>query len=266
MVVLPAQGTGAPSLDPLQEAANLLVQAHHSQQPLVELPIHCRPNTFEQAYAIQDLVLAQLGPIGGWKVGAASPEAEPTCAPLPRSHIQVGPTRLDGSKFRLRGVEVEAGAVLQHDLPPRPQPYTLDEVLQAIGYVCVAIEMVESRFQNRDQVGRLSTLADLASHGAAIYLPTGITPHPVTAWQLPQVRLQLDSGHTLASLSENPAGEVTRLLVWLANHTSRRKTGLLRGQLIITGSCLPLLAARAVDTIHAELAGIGQLRVSLGVE
>lgn len=264
MVVLHAQTTGAPSLDPLQEAAHLLVQAHHSQQPLPELPAHCRPGTFEQAYAIQDLVLAQLGPIGGWKVGAASPEAEPTCAPLPRSNLRAGSTQLDGSKFRMRGVEVEAGVVLQHDLPPRPHPYTLDEVLQAIDYVCVAIEIAESRFQNRDQVGRLSTLADLASHGAAIYLPTGISPYPVAQWQLPHARLQLDSGHTLAGRSENPAGEVTRLLVWLANHTSRRNTGLLRGQLIITGSCLPSLAADPVDTIHAELAGIGQLSVSLG--
>jgi hypothetical protein len=34
---------------------------------------------------MQDATVAALGPIGGWKVGAKSPEAEPVCAPLPAS-------------------------------------------------------------------------------------------------------------------------------------------------------------------------------------
>ncbi|MGJ7543847.1 2-keto-4-pentenoate hydratase [Variovorax sp. LT1R16] len=251
-------------LDPLQEAARLLVQAHHSGQTLDELPISCRPTTLEQAYAIQDLVLQQLGPVGGWKVGAPSPDAEPTCAPLPQAGIQAGPAGLDADRLHLRGVEVEAGVVLRQDLPPRAQPYLLDEVLAAIDYVCVAVEIVESRFRDRDRVGRLSTLADLASHGAAVYLPTGVGTHPVTAWQWPHARLRLHSGPALASVSQNPAGDITRLLVWLANHTSRREIGLRRGQLILTGSCLPLMLAQSEDAIEAQLDGIGRVHVRLG--
>lgn len=251
-------------LEPLEEAARLLVLAHHSGQTLEALPASCRPTTLEQAYAIQDLVLRQLGPVGGWKVGAPSPDAEPTCAPLPQAGIQAAPACLSVGRLHIRGVEVEAGVVLRQDLPPRAQPYLLHEVLEAIDYVCVAVEIVESRFRNRDQVGRLSTLADLASHGAAVYLPTGVGARPVTAWQWPHARLRLDSGPALASLSQNPAGDITRLLVWLANHASRRKIGLKRGQLIITGSCLPLLLAQADDAIQAQLDGIGQLHVRLG--
>lgn len=251
--------------DRLDEAACLLLQARSSGQLLTELPEHCRPTTFEQAYAIQDLLLLQLGPVGGWKVGAKSPEAEPTCAPMPHGGISVGPTSLDARRFRMRGVEIEAGVVLRHDLPPRPQTYALEEVLQAIDYVCVAVEIVESRFQNHEQIGRLSTLADLANHGAAIYLPTGMASEPTARWQVPHARLALDSGAGLAATSQNPAGELTRLLVWLANHASQRKVGLLRGQLIITGSCLPVVFAQATDNIHAELLGIGQLEVRFGV-
>lgn len=254
--------TATPSTpDRLNEAAHLLLQARSSGQPLAELPEHCRPTTFEQAYAIQDLLLLQLGPVGGWKVGAKNPEAEPTCAPMPHGGISVGPTSLDARRFRMRGVEIEAGVVLKHNLPPRPQAYVLEEVLQAIDYVCVAVEIVESRFQDNEQVGRLSTLADLASHGAAVYLPAGVAPKPTARWQAPHARLALDSGSTLAATSQNPAAELTRLLVWLANHASQRNVGLLQGQLIITGSCLPVAFAQAVDNIHAELLGIGQLNV-----
>lgn len=250
--------------DRLHEATRLLLQARSSGQPLAELPEHCRPTTFEQAYAIQDLLLRQLGPVGGWKVGAKSPEAEPTCAPMPRGGISAGPTILDARRFRMRGVEIEAGVVLKHDLPPRSQAYTLEEVLQAIDYVCVAVEIVESRFQNHEHMGRLSTLADLASHGAAIYLPVGVDPKPTARWQTPHARLALDSGAKLAATSQNPAGELTRLLVWLANHASQRNIGLLQGQLIITGSCLPMVFAQATDHIRAELSGIGELDVKFG--
>lgn len=253
-------------LAPLHEAARLLLNARHTGQALEELPASCRPTTLEQAYAIQDLVLQQLGPVGGWKVGAPSPDAEPTCAPLPQAGIQAGPAKLDADRWRLRGVEVEAAVLLRHDLPPRKQPYLLDEVLDAIDCVCVAVEIVESRFRDRDRVGRLSTLADLASHGAAVYLPTGVAARPVAAWQRPHARLRLDSRRALASASQNPAGNLTRLLVWLANHNARRHIGLRRGQLILTGSCLPLVQAQARDAVEAQLEGIGQLHVRWGTE
>lgn len=259
--------TVAPSsaLTPVQEAACLLLQARSSGQPLAELPVHCRPTTAGQAYAIQDLILQELGPIGGWKVGARNAEAEPTCAPMPRRGITAGATSLDTRRFRMRGVEVELGVVLKHDLLPQPEAYTLEDVMKAIAHVCVAVEIVESRFLNNELVDRPSTLADLASHGAAIYAPLGVDVEPMARWLTPHAQLALDSGSALASLSQNPAGDIPRLLVWLANHASQRKVGLLRGQLIITGSCLPVVFAQAVDNIHAELVGIGQLNVKFGV-
>lgn len=245
----------------IQEAARLLLLARSSGQPLAELPAHCRPETIEQGYAIQDLVVQALGPIGGWKVGARSPDAEPSCAPLPLCGVTQGSTDLDTRRFRLRGVEVEAGVVLRHDLPPRTEPYTQDEVMQAIGHVCVAVEIVESRFLDNDKINRPSALADLAGHGAAIYAPQGVDIEPLDHWLAPHARLSLDSGSVLASVSQNPAGDVRRLLVWLANHASRRQLGLRQGQVIITGSCLPMLFAQAVDGLHAELEGIGRLDV-----
>lgn len=253
------------SLTPVQEAARLLLLARSTGQPLAELPAHCRPTTAGQAYAIQDLILQELGPIGGWKVGAKNAEAEPTCAPMPRRGIRVGATSLDTRQFRMRGVEVELGVILKHDLLPRPETYTREEVMQAIARVCVAVEIVESRFLNNELVDRPSTLADLASHGATVYAPMGVDVEPMALWLTPHARLALDSGSMLASVSQNPAVDIPRLLVWLANHASQRKVGLLRGQLIITGSCLPIVFAHAVDNIHAELVGIGQLDVKFCV-
>jgi 2-keto-4-pentenoate hydratase len=38
------------------------------------------PASAAEAYAVQDATMAQLGPVGGWKVGAKGPDTEPACA------------------------------------------------------------------------------------------------------------------------------------------------------------------------------------------
>ena len=53
----------------IDTAARALVAAR-SGQPMATLPDAARPQSAEEAYAIQDVVLARLGErVGGWKVG-----------------------------------------------------------------------------------------------------------------------------------------------------------------------------------------------------
>ncbi len=56
--------------DRMRQAAELQLQARRALVPIVDLPIELRPRTLEEAYALQDVVAAAMGPIGGWKVGA----------------------------------------------------------------------------------------------------------------------------------------------------------------------------------------------------
>jgi len=52
--------------------------------PASNLPEDLRPTTEAETVAIQLATLAKLGPIGGWKVGAASASALPVASPPPR--------------------------------------------------------------------------------------------------------------------------------------------------------------------------------------
>ena len=65
-------------------AARTLLDARRSGIALPALPREAQPQSLAEAYAIQDAQLRELGTVGGWKVGAKSPEAQPNCAPLPQ--------------------------------------------------------------------------------------------------------------------------------------------------------------------------------------
>ena len=56
------------AFDP-QLAVEALLAARNSGAALDDLPARGRPETPEQAYAIQDAVARNLGPVAAWKVG-----------------------------------------------------------------------------------------------------------------------------------------------------------------------------------------------------
>ena len=61
--------------DEAQAAARLLLQSRACGQLLAALPEACAPRTAAAAIAIQRRTMAELGTIGGWKVGATGPDA-----------------------------------------------------------------------------------------------------------------------------------------------------------------------------------------------
>lgn len=191
------------------------------------------PGDAAGAYAIQQAVQAQLGPIGGWKVGAP-PSGAFTCAPLPASHVMASPARVTQAECPDRGVEAEIAVRMGRDLPPRDAPYSREEVLAAIASAHPAIELLQSRYRDVDAVDPHSGLADALSHyglvvGAAI-----------PDWQAIDLAAEsvgvLVDGVEVKRRTGNPAGEMIRLVVWLANEGARWAGGLKAGQMVTTGS------------------------------
>ncbi|HLJ63766.1 MAG TPA: 2-keto-4-pentenoate hydratase, partial [Stellaceae bacterium] len=93
------------------------------------------------AYAVQEAVIRALpARIGGWKVGASSPEAEPSTAPLFADLIAESPPR-----GTLGGVEAELAFRVERALPARARPYDEAEAWAAMGSMHPAIEILDSR-------------------------------------------------------------------------------------------------------------------------
>jgi 2-keto-4-pentenoate hydratase len=243
-------------------AATLLLEARRARRPLDALPPDLRPADASAAYAIQDEVVATLGGIGGWKVGAASPAAEPGCSPLPAPGVVRSGHAFPSGAFRVNGLEAEIAFTLSRDLPPRAARYTESDMLAAIASVHPAIEVLDSRFVDMRTVDPLSALADFGNHGALVVGPGRSTATRVDQTQQ-AVRLQANDTTLYEGVGGNAAGDVFRLLVWLANHAAARCGGLRAGQVVTTGSCSGLTFAQPPATVRATLADLGVCEASL---
>ncbi len=222
-------------MDRHHDAARLLSSARRDPtQKLHSLPEAMRPQTEEQAYLVQRAVMAELGGIGGWKVGSPNPTGPFTCAPLPTAGVQASPGHVLTEHCTDQGVEAEIAVRIAHDLPPREPPYSADDLLAAIASAHPAIEVLQSRYVDVDRVDPLSNLADSLSHFGLVVGPA------IADWRsvdlaAEQVAL-IVNGAEMKRRTGNPAGDMMRLLVWLANQGARWAGGLRAGQYVTTGS------------------------------
>lgn len=221
------------------------------------------PATDADAYAIQEAVARGLGArVAGWKVGAASPEAEPSCAPLFADLVQASPARFPAGAADFRGVEAELACRIGRDLPARGGPYADDEVWAAIESFHVAIEILATRYADRRSQPGPAILADNISNGGFCYGP------PVADWQRIDFRRQtaqllIDGDVAAEAVGGNTAGHPGRLLTWLANHCAARGRPLAAGQIVTTGSHTGLVIAPPGSRVTARFAGLGEAEATL---
>jgi 2-keto-4-pentenoate hydratase len=223
-------------------------------------PDAIRPKTEADAYAIQALITEQLGPVGGWKVGAPGPHAPPNCAPMPAAGIFPSPAKLDPAVFTLREVESEIAFRLATDLPPRGHPYTESDMVAAIASCHPAIEILQPRFAEPETIDALSHQADLIRHGAFVYGDV------VPAWQhidFPNLKItQTIAGGPTTEAVGNPAGDMMRLMLWLANSGAVWAGGLRAGQFITCGSWTGRTPAPAGALVTTAFHGLPQVTLS----
>ncbi len=245
--------------DRLHQAADMLLTARRTLQPIGDLPIEVRPKSLEEAYCVQDVMLEALGQAGGWKVGAPSPEATPLYAPMPFILAQGVPVATEYR--RLRGVEAEIAFLVGKDLPPRSLPYTREEVVAAIASCHPAIELLESALLNPDACDRLTAVADLQSNGGFV------AGDPVAGWQTVDFaslggQMNVD-GFVRVTGGKNSAGDdMVRLVHWLANEAQERTGGLRAGQWITTGSWTGKILAETGSIAVARFPHFGEVTVT----
>jgi len=212
-----------------------------------------------QAYAVQALVMAELGPIGGWKVGAPGPAAPPNCAPMPASAVTAAPQTY-GPAYTQREVESEICFTFDTDLAPRATPYEAADILAAITTCHPGIEILQSRLIDPDAAGGLAVLADLIQHGAYA------VGAPIAHWRdldfaAMRIAQTIEGGPTKEGIG-NPAGDMIRLMVWLANEGAVWAGGILAGQVVTCGSWTGKTPAPAGSQVVAAFSGAEPVHIS----
>ena len=237
------------------EAAALLRAARRGTTPLADLPDALRPADAAGAYAIQRAVIEGTA-IGGWKVGAAGPDKPCICAPMPAPGIVASPAHLPHG--RLRGIEAEVAFRIGHDLPPRATPYSRAEIIAALASAHPAIEVLESAYADPDAVAPFTNLADSMMHGGFVHGP-GLADWQALDFGNMTVTQTID-GATIARTG-NPAGDMIRLVEWLANEGSRWAGGLRAGQFVTCGSWTGKTLAPAGAQARVSFPGLGEATV-----
>jgi 2-keto-4-pentenoate hydratase len=209
------------------------------------------------AYAVQDATLAALGPVAGWKVGAKGLTDEPACAPLPAGGVFASGATLVGPPWRLRGIAVELAVRLGKDLAGITGLPGRATLIDAVDAVLPAVEVIESRLADWRESAPLSQLADLQSHGALVLGPPSSLRAADLDLRAMRAYLAFDGQPVASTRGANPAGDIWRLLAWLAWQRAQRGQPLRAGQLVATGSCTGLLFAAEDAHVQAQLDGIG---------
>jgi len=167
-------------------AADILADAWRAGALLKELPEAVRPETMAQGYAVQDALVAQIGPkTVGWKLGLGSHVQKRTLGVgrAVAGRILQPALHADGDTITLPNaapatVEFEIAYVLGRDIVPTEPAFA---PLEAIAETRVSYELVLSRFSDRRAVGWPSFAADNAGCQAIIL------GDPITSADIPGI-------------------------------------------------------------------------------
>lgn len=236
---------------------------------LGNLDASVRPRDRTEGYAIQAAIENySSGSLFGWKIAATSEAGQkhinvdgPMAGRiLPDTVIPDGGTAsMTGNEMRV--AEPEFAFRMRADLPPRPSPYSVREVVDSVGTLHPAIEIPDSRFKDFVSAGAAQIIADNAC--AHLFV---LGPPTTSDWrgldlveEKPVIALR---GKRYVGHGKNVLGDPLIALTWLANELRQLGLTLRAGEVVTTGTCHPPLPIEAGDLLQADFGSIGKVSVA----
>lgn len=243
----------------LMETIETLLAARNGN-PIADLPAELVPADMSEVYYVQDAMAATFGAVGGWKIGAPTPEATPIFAPMPLAWIASSGSILSGERWRYRGLEAEIAFLVGEDMPPRATPYTREEALAAMASCHPVIEVLESAFVDPMVATKFAWFADMQIHGGFVYGPA-VENWLAIDFNTETVTLSVDGVVRVERTGSNTSGDLLRLIPWLANEGASRTGGLRKGQWITTGSWTGNLPTTKDVRVDVEFRTVGHVEL-----
>jgi len=254
--------------DQIADASRTLCHHWRAGTKFGGLDLSQRPHDRAEGYAIQaEVERTSAKPLFGWKIAATSEAGQ--------KHINVnGPMagRIlaetvipDGAKAAMTGNEMrvaepEFAFRMSRDLPPRSSPYSVAEVLDAVGTLHPAIEIPDSRFANFVSAGAPQLIADNAC--AHLFVLGEATTADWRARDLVEERPVVTMrGKQFIGHGRNVLGDPRVALAWCANELRGLGLTLRAGEVVTTGTCHPPLPIQAGDRFEGDFGVLGKVSV-----
>lgn len=224
------------------------------------------PSSLEEAEAIQDALIARLGPIGAWKLGATTAAVRELYA-LPRAFLGAIPAACLSEAGTVRGpwretvgVECEYAFRLSRNLPPGDEPVSAQDVASAIGSVHPALEIPASRFPKIGAYGGHALIADNGAVGWAVVGPGRPLESPQSILRA-KVRLLVAGQKRAEGTAAVIDGMPLDVIVDFVRLAHQRGYSIGAGQYVLAGSCTGYSTVALDTPVSATFEGLGSLDV-----
>ncbi len=251
-------------------AVQLLTAAFRSNRQIADLPEEARPRSFDEAYDIQDRLAQALGyGTYGWKIGLTTPSSRKTAgveAPMVgrlfRGSVwQTGETIGHVGQWA-PGVETEFAFEIARPPAGVARPLSRDETAATVGRCFLALEIIGSRFVDRNRLGWNAIAGDNAGGLGFVAGPE------VPDWRevdFPSIRSDAtaDGAPLAAGLTGEARSHPLDVLGWFYDWAARRGTGLSPGVVISTGTCCVPTPIPLGKKIAGRFEGLGEVSCTI---
>ena len=254
-------------------AAAWLLRAHEARARYEALPAELAPRNAEEAYRIQDDFVAlrakKLGGIAGYKIALSTPAMQqfvgvdmPQAGMMLESTVRRSPASLRAADYVNLIVEFEIAVRVFEDLPAADAPFSRGRVMRSVDAIMPAIEIADDRNADYALIRRspLDLIADNCwNEGAVLGAPSD-------NWQ----HIDLSALRGVARINGRAVGEGRGAdalghpfdaVAWVCNHLAKLGRGLLRNDVVITGSLVTTKKVKAGDRVQFSLDGIGDVEL-----
>jgi 2-keto-4-pentenoate hydratase len=251
--------------------ARLLFEARRTRQAIPPFTDTEPDLTMADGYAVQSeltrLILAEGDRIVGYKVGLTSKPMQrmigvdsPDYGPvLSSTWFRSGDTIPLASFIQPR---LEAEIVFVLAAPLRGPGVSVLDAAGAIGGICAAVEIVDSRFADW-RIKLADTVSDLASNGAFVtssrLVPLADADPRLIGMTLTRNGSLVDTGAGAAAL-----GDPVAVVAWLANTLAEVGIGMEPGHVVMTGALHAAVPMAAGDVFRADFDRLGPVTVMVG--
>lgn len=254
-----------------RRAAATLLAGHRANARFETLGPPDGPATISDAYDIQERYVALLrgehGDPAGYKVGLTSAAMQTFCGidhPIAgvvlARRVHGSGTMVRRADFGRLGLEFEIAVYIKSDVPVSGRPGTAETIAPHIAGVCAAIEMVDDRSADYDNLDVRSLVAD-NSWNAGIVLSEFAARWPDL--QAVPGRATKDGATIGEGNGRDILGHPFNSAAWLAAQLASRGEGLKAGQIVMTGSVMKTVFPEEAASYRFELEGIGFVEVEV---
>ncbi len=250
-------------------AADVLLGLWTARARCDALPADVRPQTRTEGYAVQNALARVQGHAQfGWKIAATSVDGQrhigvdgPLGGRLFADRVLPNGAAVTLDKNLMRVAEIEFAFRFARTLAPRAQPYTVDEVLDAVACVHPSIEVPDSRYDDFVTAGAPQLIADNACANLFVLGPRA------DDWRgfdyvNAEIAVTLNGAPTGSGFGRNVLGDPRVGLTWLVNELSAIGIASEKDQVVTTGTCRVPVTVKPGDRIEADFGVLGKVGCS----